>query len=148
MPAPADIQAATLDKFIKGWKKWTPEDWMATWSDDFKQGMLPFSLGVPSKSRAEAEFILPKLMAILTNYEVDIYEVVHDVARSKAAIYAISKADTPFGDFKWTNEYGVFISFTEDGTQINKMEEMLDTAFYQEFMPKFQKYMGEQAAAR
>jgi len=69
MPAPAHIQAATLEKFIAGWKKWTPEDWMATWSADCKQRMLPFSLGVPLRSRAEVQVILPKLMEILTNYE-------------------------------------------------------------------------------
>jgi hypothetical protein len=40
---------------------------------------------------------------------------VHDAAKSKAVIYATSKADTPFGDFKWTNEYAVFVTFTEDG---------------------------------
>ncbi|CZR68583.1 uncharacterized protein PAC_18482 [Phialocephala subalpina] len=148
MPAPAHIQAATLDKFIAGWKKWIPEDWMATWSDDCKQRVLPFSLGLPTKSRADVQAILPKLMEILTNYELNIYEIVHDVARNKAVIYVISKADTPFGDFKWMNEYAVFISFTEDGEQINKTGEMIDTAFYHEFSPKFQKYLSEQGSSK
>ena len=71
----------------------------------------------------------------------------HDAAKSKAVIYATSNADTPFGDLKWTNEYAVFVTFTEDGTQINRMEEMVDTAFFQQFMPKFQQYMGEQEVA-
>ena len=70
MPAPAHIQAATLDRFIAGWKKWTPEDMMATWSDDCVQKMLPLSLGVPPRSVAEVKEILPRLMEILTNYEV------------------------------------------------------------------------------
>ena len=61
-------------------------------------------------------------------------------------MYATSRADTPFGDFKWTNEYAVFVSFTEDGEQINKVEEMVDTAFYQEFFPKFQRYMSGREA--
>jgi hypothetical protein len=40
---------------------------------------------------------------------------VHHAAKSKADIYATSKADMPFGDFKWTNEYAVLVTFTEDG---------------------------------
>ncbi|RAL68062.1 hypothetical protein DID88_008785 [Monilinia fructigena] len=128
MPAPAEIQAATLDKFIAGWKEFTPESWMATWS------------------RTEVLGILPKLIGILNNYKVDIYEIVHDAPRGKAVIYATSHADTPFGDFKWTNEYAVFITFTEDGTQVQKFEEMVDTAFYQEFFPKFLQYMAQQGA--
>ncbi|KAF2111968.1 hypothetical protein BDV96DRAFT_580934 [Lophiotrema nucula] len=85
---------------------------------------------------------LPKMMEILTNYEVDFYHIVHDADRSKAAIYATSKADTPFEDFKWTNEYAVFLTFSSDGTEITRMEEMVDTAFFQQFFPRFQKYLA------
>ncbi|KAG9229992.1 hypothetical protein BJ875DRAFT_473434 [Amylocarpus encephaloides] len=147
MSAPAEVQAATLDKFIAGWKEFTPESWMATWSGDCTQKMLPFSLGVPARPRAEVIGILPSLMGILKNYQLDIYEIVHDAPRNKAVIYATSNADTPFGDFKWTNEYAVFLTFTEDGTQVGKFEEMVDTAFYQQFFPRFQQYMKEQGAA-
>ncbi|ORY69634.1 uncharacterized protein BCR38DRAFT_333345 [Pseudomassariella vexata] len=147
MAATAQIQAATLEKFIAGWKKWTPEDMMAVWSDDCEQRMLPFSLGVPPRSRAEVKVILPKLIEVLTNFELEVYQVIHDAAKSKAVIYATTRADTPFGEFKCTNEYAVFVTFTEDGKQINRMEEMVDTAFYQEFFPKFQKYLSEQRAS-
>lgn len=70
----------------------------------------------------------------------------HDSDRGKAAIYATSHADTPFGDFKWSNEYAVFITFSADGEKIDNMEEMIDTAFYREFFPKFQKYLSEKRA--
>ena len=71
----------------------------------------------------------------------------HDASKGKAVIYATSKADTPFGDFKWTNEYATFVTFTEDGEQINRTEEMVNTAFYREFFPKFQKYVTEGKAS-
>lgn len=67
----------------------------------------------------------------------------HDAANSKAAIYATSKADTLLGDFKWENEFAVFVSFTEDGQQINRFEEMVDASFYRDFFPRFQKYLRE-----
>lgn len=37
----------------------------------------------------------------------------------------------------------MFISFSEDGTKISRLEEMVDTAFYHSFFPKFQKYMQQ-----
>ena len=77
---------------------------------------------------------------------MEVYEVVHDAERSKAVIYLTSTADTPWEDFKWNNEYSVFVTFTEDGKQINKMEEMVDTALFKEFSPRFQKYLSEQKA--
>lgn len=72
MPAPAEVQAATLDKFIAGWKIFTPEAWMATWSEDCTQKMLPLSLGIPARSRTEVLGILPNLIGILKNYKVKI----------------------------------------------------------------------------
>jgi hypothetical protein len=70
MPASAEVQEATLNKFIAGWKEWTPEAWMATWSDDCTQKTLPFTLGIPARTLPEVKFMLPKLMGILKNYEV------------------------------------------------------------------------------
>jgi hypothetical protein len=71
MPGPAEAQARTLDQFIEGWKAWTPEAWTASWSPDCLQKMLPFTLGVPAKSLDEVLYILPKMMEVLTNYEVE-----------------------------------------------------------------------------
>jgi hypothetical protein len=66
---------------------------------------------------------------------------VHDSARGTAAVYATSQADTPFPGEKWTNEYAIFLSFSEDGTKVSRLEEMMDSAFYQSFVPKFQRYL-------
>lgn len=70
-------------------------------------------------------------------------EIVHDVARGTAAVYATSQADTPIPDEKWTNEYTIFISFTEDGTKVSRLEEMVDSAFYRDFFPKMQQYFKQ-----
>ncbi len=74
--------------------------------------------------------------------KLKIHEVVHDAARSKAVVYAVSRADTPFGD--WTNEYAVFFTFDESGQRIAKIEEMVDSAFLNDFFPKFQNFLKEQ----
>jgi hypothetical protein len=38
-------------------------------------------------------------------------------------------------------EYAVFITFTETGDQIARLEEMLDSAFLKDFGPKFGHYL-------
>ena len=70
MPAPAHVQAATLDKFLTAWKNQAVKDTIALWSDDFKQQLLPCSLAAPSHTRAEAEMGYPKLMGSLRNWKV------------------------------------------------------------------------------
>lgn len=112
----------------------TPKDMLATWSDDATQQKLPFSIGRASRTRAQVEATLPKLAQILTYYTVSllinpnaypsserldlphakltVYNVVHDAAKGKAVIYAITRADTPFG-MERTNEYACFVTLEE-----------------------------------
>lgn len=71
MHASAEVQAATLEKFIDGWSKWTPDDFLASWSENCTQTALPFGSGSPTHSRAELEHLFPKLMSTLTNFQVN-----------------------------------------------------------------------------
>ncbi|KAI0126597.1 hypothetical protein BJ170DRAFT_412669 [Xylariales sp. AK1849] len=147
MPTTANIQAATLEKFIEGWKEWTPEGCAATFSDDFQQQILPLSLGLPPRSRAETVQFLPTITGVVKNFQVKIHDIVHDSAKGKAVIRATSNADTPFGDFKWKNEHFILLTFTEDGEHVCKMEEMMDSAFCREFFPRLHSYMSEERAS-
>ncbi|ROT34548.1 hypothetical protein SODALDRAFT_364476 [Sodiomyces alkalinus F11] len=119
MAAEAEAQRATLDKFIDGWRRSSAADMVATWSAD-------------SRNSTEVMATLPMLQKVVTEY------------KHKAAVYALSTGKTPFGD--WTNDYAVFFTFNESGTEIVKLEEMVDSAFMKEFFPKFQGFMREQAS--
>lgn len=79
--------------------------------------------------------------------QLNVHEVIHDPIKSKAAIYAMSEADTPYGDddFKWSNEYAAFLTLNEDGTKIKKVEEMVDTAFFQEWAKQGVAYRAKKA---
>ncbi|KAL2808478.1 hypothetical protein BJX63DRAFT_436073 [Aspergillus granulosus] len=146
MPAPVHIQKETIDKFLTAWKDGRAQDTIALWSDDFEQRLLPLSLQQPSRPRAHAEFFYPKLVNNLTNWKLDIKHIVHDTTNGTAAVYATSSAETPIPGEMWTNEYAIFLSLTEDGSKVKRLEEMVDSAFYQHFFPKFQKYLVEQGA--
>ncbi|KAJ6083564.1 hypothetical protein N7467_007699 [Penicillium canescens] len=141
MPASRDVQAATLEKFINGWKNWNAEEWMSTFSDDFTQVTLPFQLGVPTRTRTQVDHILPALIATVSSYELTVHHVIHDSDRNKAAVYALSKGALPWGP--WQLEYAVFITFSEAGDKVAVLEEMLDSAFLQDFGPKFAQYLDE-----
>lgn len=72
MPAPIEIQAATLQKYIEGWKKWTPSESIATWSDDVTFKQLPLSCGKPSRSRKQLEPRYIMLLENLKNFQVGV----------------------------------------------------------------------------
>lgn len=55
-----------------------------------------------------------------------------------------STAETPVGPFGCDIVF--FLTFTEDGKKVTRIEEMLDSAFSIDFYGKLQKYMMEKAA--
>ncbi|KAL2168917.1 hypothetical protein VTG60DRAFT_6687 [Thermothelomyces hinnuleus] len=142
MPAPAAIQAATLDKFIEAWKQWSPGTFFTSWTDNCTMRTLPFSAGVPLRARPETEKFLPVLMGLMSNFELTVHNVVHDAAQGKAAIYALSKADTPVGPY--SNEHALFVWFDESGEKVTKIEEMFDSIVIKDFFPKVQAYIAQQ----
>ena len=70
------------------------------------------------------------------------HNIVHDVAHSKAVIYAMTNANTPFGEFN--NEHAVFLWFDESGKYVEKIEEMFDAVAMKEFLPKISQYVAQQ----
>ncbi|RAL16200.1 nuclear transport factor 2 family protein [Aspergillus homomorphus CBS 101889] len=141
MPAPSSTQAATLQRFITAWERWDAQEWISTFSEDFEQATLPLGLNIPVRSRKEVEVVLPALVATVKSYKLQIHHVIHDPENNKAAVYAASTGKLPWGD--WNLEYSAFLKFSEDGEKVARLEEMLDTAFLQDFGPKFGKYLQE-----
>ena len=66
----AEVQAATLEKFIVGWRKWTSDDFLASWSQDCTQRALPFKPDQLARPRVELEPLFGMLMSTLTNFRV------------------------------------------------------------------------------
>ncbi|KAL2137547.1 hypothetical protein VTI28DRAFT_9124 [Corynascus sepedonium] len=141
----AAAQAATLDKFIKGWSSWTPEGFLATWADGCTQQNLPFSSKVPIKTRPDVEHLFPHLMSILTNFEFKVHNVVHDVAAGKACIYALTKADAPWGPY--SNEHALFLWFDESGEKVTKIEELFDNVVMNDVLPRIHQELARRNAA-
>jgi hypothetical protein len=77
----------------------------------------------------------------LVETKLTVHHVVHDPDRNKAAVYALSKGTLPWGP--WQLEYSVFITFTEAGDKVAVLEEMMDSAFLQDFGPKFAQFLED-----
>lgn len=73
--------------------------------------------------------------------------MVHDSTRGTAAVYAISQADTPLPNEKWNTDYAIFLSFSEDGLKVDKLDEMVDSGFYNDYFPKFQQWLSQRMSS-
>lgn len=70
MSPPTDPQDRTIEAFVTAWKKQDLAGIFSLWSDDFKQGILPTTLGIPEKPRADAEYVFTKLTGVLSDWKV------------------------------------------------------------------------------
>lgn len=70
MSRPAEVQEATLQKFITAWEAWSSEGQLAVFTDDIIQRTLPFSLGIPPRTRQQMGDVLPRLEEVVSNYKV------------------------------------------------------------------------------
>ena len=66
------------------------------------------------------------------------------MGQGKAVIYAVTKADTPFGPYN--NEHSLFLWFDETGENVQKIEEMFDAVVMKDFLPKLEQYVAQQKA--
>ncbi|KAG6182130.1 hypothetical protein E4U36_003534 [Claviceps purpurea] len=69
MPAPVEIQQATLSKFIDAWERWNADDFIGLWSDSFTFQVLPFSDGKPIRPRDIIAPMYRNFIETLTNYK-------------------------------------------------------------------------------
>ncbi|PPJ60178.1 hypothetical protein CBER1_08989 [Cercospora berteroae] len=137
----AETQAKTLQKYIDGWRGWTVDGFLASWSEQCTQQALPLSSGKPLMTRAEATKLFPHLMSVMSDFKVTIRNVVHDTAHNKAALYALSESQTPFGLFK--NEHAIFLYFDDSGEYVDRIEEMFDALAMKEALPKISAYVAK-----
>lgn len=72
MPAPVNVQEVTLQKFIGAWEAWSAEGQLAVFTDDIVQRTLPFSLGIPPRTRQQMGAVLPRLEEVVSNYKVSV----------------------------------------------------------------------------
>ncbi|EFX00872.1 hypothetical protein CMQ_1953 [Grosmannia clavigera kw1407] len=144
MPTAAEVQTDTLQRFIDAWKRWNAKETISFFAEstDFRQVTMPFQMNVPERTRAEVEQTLPYVVRAVRKYNLRIHRVIHDRQKGEAAIYAVSKGDTPFGP--WSMEYATFLTFSESGDRITRIEEMLDSNHAQWFGPQLQGWIRGQ----
>lgn len=64
-------------------------------------------------------------------------EEIHDAAARKCIIHATSRAETKIGPY--TNEYALILTFTEDGREVIKFDEFVDSAYSEQFVSALAK---------
>jgi ketosteroid isomerase-like protein len=99
-----------------------------------QQQALPSSMGKLAKNNTEYRKYLEKIVPLFLNFTVTVHREFHDAEARTSIIHASSRAITSVGAY--SNEYALFLSFTEDGKKITKIDEFVDSAYSAQFFAK------------
>ena len=66
-------------------------------------------------------------------------KTVNDPVARTVVLHSRGSADTPFG--LYANEYIFFLKMNENGDELVEVDEMVDSAFVQEWFPKLAAHM-------
>ncbi|KAF2820783.1 hypothetical protein CC86DRAFT_386832 [Ophiobolus disseminans] len=127
-------QKITAQTFIDAYNAWDIEAIMGYRSPECQQQALPSSMGKPAKNNAEYRRYLEKIIPLFLNFTVTVHEEFHDAEVRTSIIHASSRAITKIGTY--SNKYALFLSFTEDGKKITKIDEFVDSAYSAQFFGK------------
>ena len=79
------------------------------------------------------------LLPLFRSFTLTVHEVVHD--GRKVAMHLTSAAETDIGPYR--NEYMVMLEMTEDGSQVEKLLEFVDTAYTLPFFERLKAHHAE-----
>ncbi|KAI4674552.1 uncharacterized protein J4E88_008288 [Alternaria novae-zelandiae] len=124
-------QKATAQTVIDGYNAWNMDKIMAYRTEDCTQQVLPASLGRPVMNNTQYRERFSQMIPHFRNFKVTVHTEVHDADAHTCIMHATSTADSDIGPY--ANEYALVLHFTEDGKQVTKFLEFVDSAFSNKF---------------
>ncbi|TKA65024.1 hypothetical protein B0A55_10565 [Friedmanniomyces simplex] len=136
-----DNMKRTAKAVVDGYNKWDIDAIMAVRADNCIHHVLPKSLGREPRNNEDYRKYFASIMPLFKDFTIWSENEIYDVQAKKAALHMSSTATTPIGDY--SNEYAIFFTFTEDGTKLTQMDEMVDSAYSGKFFGDLNAFVKE-----
>lgn len=143
MPAPVarDTLVAVADEVIAAYNARDPVAIQAYRTSTCRHQVLPASLARPEMSGEEYAAFFGRLMSLFSDFGVTVHDVYADAEGGKVVIHAMSKGDTPIGEYG--NEYMLVLDVVEvedgRGKKVGKVDrflEFVDSHTSKDFLPR------------
>ncbi|KAK4504444.1 hypothetical protein PRZ48_005360 [Zasmidium cellare] len=138
MTSLSDCQRRTAVRLLEGWDEHTVDGLLRDRTPDCLNGALPKRLGRHGRSNDEIAGGIRKLSPLLDDVKMKIWNIISDPEQHQAVVHATAMGETPLGFYE--NEHVFFLSFNEDGSKVNRVEEYVDTSYSEAFVKKMQAY--------
>lgn len=140
-PVPRDTLVAVANEVIVAYNAWDPVAIQAYRTASCRHQVLPASLARPEMSNEEYAAFFGRLMSLFSGFRVTVHDVYADAEGGKVVIHAMSRGDTPIGEY--ANEYMLVLVVVEvedgQGKKVGKVDrflEFVDSHTSKDFLPR------------
>ncbi|EXJ55618.1 hypothetical protein A1O7_08547 [Cladophialophora yegresii CBS 114405] len=102
----------------------------------------PETAGMPPMNNAEyRQWYTTEIMPLMKQgIKFEVHNAVYDAEAHKSVLHGISTSESVVGPYR--NECILITSFNEAGDKAVKIEEMFDSAYFQQFSQRLQEFMS------
>ncbi|KAL8934838.1 MAG: hypothetical protein Q9211_005018 [Gyalolechia sp. 1 TL-2023] len=131
----------TVQTVISAYNAWELDAIMDVRAPNCMNYILPTSLGRRPMDNQQYLSFLAATLPAFQGFHLTVHDIVIDQAAHKAVMHLSSTASTPIGEYH--NEYMITLHMTEDGCQIDKFEEFVDSKYSADFMPRVREFLAQ-----
>ncbi|KAJ3496566.1 hypothetical protein NLG97_g2574 [Lecanicillium saksenae] len=131
-------QEATARALFDGYNQYEAEAVLAPRAPECIHSWWPTSMKRPSKTNDEFRQFFKPMEKTMKNYRCKIHKIINDPETHTLALYATGTGESAAAPYQ--GEYCFFLTFTEDGEKITRIEQFVDSAFAYNYLAKVKEY--------
>lgn len=133
----------TTQALLDGYSSLDVEQLTAPLSRGFTHQVLPESLGLPIRNAKQFVKHATEIFSIFREFRMSPKAIFEDQGQNAVVVHARMEGILKGSDEEWLNECVMIIAFSEDGTQVVKVTEFVDSAKAIEMRKKHASKMAE-----
>lgn len=112
-------------------------------SSDFSHHVLPESLEMPVRNVKQFAEHAAQIFSVFSEFTMRPKAIFEDLGQNVVVVHARMEGKLKSSNEEWLNECVMMVSLSEDGTQVVKIEEFVDSAKAVEMREKHVSNMAE-----
>lgn len=121
----------------------SPDKLSSHFAEGFHHVALPSTLGMPTRSKEDFQKHAQMIFGVFETFRMTPQEVFEDPAKNTVIVHAKMGGDLFKGLGDYENEVILIMQMTEDGSQVVKLTEFVDTATGFKLREKLSSVMGQ-----
>lgn len=121
------VRLQTVYNLLEGYHTLKVENILAPLADSCTQQVLPASLGLPTRSKADYGKHATGICTIFKDFHMEPQAVFEDEGQNSVVVYAKMIGELANDMGPWENECILMLRMSEDGTQIVEHKEFVDS---------------------